>query len=132
MYKTLLLITGIVTGIFSAIFLFEVFYNFYNYLNNNYVFSKISLSTDIVNFIASIFYISAALGFIKQSVNTKKILLFNTIFISVYYILLTIYLKNLISVEYLNLKTYVFRISYSAFLTFIAWNFIMKLENEPN
>lgn len=132
MYKTLLLITGIVTGIFSAIILFEVFYDFYNYLNNNYVFSKISLSTDIVNFIASIIYANAAFGFIKQSSKTKKILLFNTLFISVYYIFLTIYLKNMISAEYLNLKTYVFRISYSAFLTFIAWNFIMKLENEPN
>lgn len=132
MYKTLLLISGIVTGIFSAIILFEVFYNIYNYLNNNYVFSKISISTDIVNFIASIIYAYASFGFIKQSPKTKKILLFNTLFISVYYIFLTIYLKNMISVEYLNLKTYVFRISYSAFLTFIAWNFIMKLENEPN
>ena len=130
MYKTLLLITGIVTAVFSAIILFETLYNVYNYINLKFVITKISIITDIINFIAATLYAYCSYGFIKHSLNTKYVLLFSTILLAIFYTILIIYLRNLISIEFINVKTFVFRVSYSAFLTFIAWNFIMKLEGE--
>lgn len=130
MYKTLLLITGIVTAIFSAIILFETCYNVFNYMNEKFLVTKISIITDLVHFTASMLLAYCSYGFFKHKINTKNILLFSTILLAVFYTILVIYLKNLISLEFINLKTYVFRVSYSAFLTFIAWNFIIKLESE--
>ncbi|NUM32019.1 MAG: hypothetical protein HUU47_06815 [Bacteroidetes bacterium] len=130
MYKTLLLITGIVTAIFSAIIFFEIGYNIYNYLNLKFLVTNISIITDLVHFIAATLFAICSFGFIKQKMVTKNILLFATILLTVFYSILIIYLKNIVSIEYINVKSYFFRVSYSAFLTFIAWNFIIKLSDE--